>query len=164
MQRRDAQSAALVTGAGALVRVPHPARFALHKLVVATSRPAAMQAKRDKDLRQAAQLIEVLAEDRPGDLARARRAADARGERWGRALRSAVTACGASPKPPRMPWMQPRAVRSRDVGAARPSALVAELAATAGRHRRPARWRASEGADGNRRRLGPVDLLRRGRH
>ncbi len=63
------QPAALVAGSGILVNVPSPARFALHKLLVACSRPATQQAKSNKDLDQAAQLIEVLSEDRPGDLA-----------------------------------------------------------------------------------------------
>ncbi|MBX3028299.1 hypothetical protein KF840_25695 [bacterium] len=63
------QQAALVAGSGILVNVPTPARFALHKLAVACSRSAAWQTKRGKDLDQAARLIGVLAEDRPGDLA-----------------------------------------------------------------------------------------------
>jgi hypothetical protein len=67
----DPQQAALPAGGGILVNVPHPARFALHKLVVARSRPLTQQAKSGKDLDQAAQLIAVLAEDRPGDLAMA---------------------------------------------------------------------------------------------
>jgi len=49
--------------------VPSPARFALHKLLVSRTRAATQQAKSGKDLDQAARLIEVLAEDRPGDLA-----------------------------------------------------------------------------------------------
>jgi hypothetical protein len=62
--------------------VPQPARFALHKLLVARSRPAVFQTKGDKDLRQAAFLIEVLGEDRPGDLGLALEALRARGRDW----------------------------------------------------------------------------------
>lgn len=65
----DPQPGALPAGSGILVNVPPPARFALHKLAVARSRPPTQQAKSGKDLDQAAQLIAVLAEDRPGDLA-----------------------------------------------------------------------------------------------
>jgi hypothetical protein len=79
-------SAAVIDGAGVLVHVPDPARFALHKLIVARRRPPTWQAKRDKDLRQAAQLVELLAEDRPGDLAAARAAITARGAGWKKAL------------------------------------------------------------------------------
>ena len=39
-----------------------PARFAFHKLLVATLRPAAFQAKAEKDIVQAAQVLEVLVE------------------------------------------------------------------------------------------------------
>lgn len=65
----EPQQAALVAGSGILVNVPPPARFALHKLAVARSRTATQQAKSGKDLAQAALLVSVLAEDRPGDLA-----------------------------------------------------------------------------------------------
>lgn len=65
----EPQDAALVASGGILVNVPVPARFALHKLLVARSRPAAQQSKSDKDLDQAAQVIQILSEDRPGDLA-----------------------------------------------------------------------------------------------
>lgn len=65
----DSEDAALVAGSGVLVRVPHPARFALHKLSLARARAAAQQTKSDKDLDQAAQLIQLLSEERPGDLA-----------------------------------------------------------------------------------------------
>ena len=54
-----------------LVNLPDPARFALHKLWVSTKRPATFQAKATKDLAQAEQLIEILADDRPPDLAAA---------------------------------------------------------------------------------------------
>jgi hypothetical protein len=67
----EPQQGALVAGSGILVNVPLPARFALHKLAVARSRSATQQAKSGKDLDQASQLISVLAEDRPGDLAMA---------------------------------------------------------------------------------------------
>ena len=78
----DAQHAAVIDGGGVLVQVPQPARFALHKLLVARSRPAVFQTKADKDLRQAGHLIEVLSEDRPGDLALALEALEARGQNW----------------------------------------------------------------------------------
>lgn len=60
--------AAIVAGTGVLVNIPDPARFALHKLIVAGERPAAMGVKREKDLDQASQVFGVLTEDRPGDI------------------------------------------------------------------------------------------------
>ena len=60
--------AVLVAGSGILVNVPDPARFALHKLWISQRRPVSEQTKAAKDLRQAGDLLEVLLEDRPGDL------------------------------------------------------------------------------------------------
>ncbi len=62
------ERALLIDGGAALVNVPAPARFAFHKLLVAPLRPAAFQAKAEKDVVQAAQVLEVLVDARPGDL------------------------------------------------------------------------------------------------
>lgn len=80
------QPAAIVNGGGVLVTVPHPARFAVLKLLVAQDRKSAFQTKTDKDVAQAAQLMEALEELRPGDVSVAWRAARARGKRWATAL------------------------------------------------------------------------------
>jgi hypothetical protein len=69
--------------AGVLVQVPRPERFAIHKLIVADRRrdgPDALRARKDRE--QAAFLIDVLAEDRPEDLAEAHATARAAGPRW----------------------------------------------------------------------------------
>jgi len=57
-----------VGGAGILVNVPDPARFAFHKLWISGRRPVSEQTKAAKDLRQAGAVLEVLLEDRPTDL------------------------------------------------------------------------------------------------
>lgn len=64
----NAQAAVMLAKGGALVNVPDPGRFALHKLVVSTRRPSAMASKADKDVAQAAMLIEALIEDHPAIL------------------------------------------------------------------------------------------------
>lgn len=57
----DLQQAALVANAGAvLANVPHPARYALHKLIIAGERTATARTKADKDLRQSAALLKAL--------------------------------------------------------------------------------------------------------
>ena len=84
----DAQPAALVNGGAVLVNVPSPARFALHKLLVATDRPSALHSKVDKDFAQAALLVDTLEEDRPGDLAAAWKAMRGRG--WAKRVRDAA--------------------------------------------------------------------------
>ena len=64
----DAQPAVIVAKAGLLVNVPAPARYALHKLVLAERRIAAFHTKTKKNIWQARQLLDVLLRDRPGDL------------------------------------------------------------------------------------------------
>jgi hypothetical protein len=64
----DSQPSGVVNGGGVLVTVPNPARYAFHKLLISRLPPVTDHAKAEKDLHQAAQLIEVLASDRPGDL------------------------------------------------------------------------------------------------
>ncbi len=64
----DNQPACVPVGSGLLIRIPDPARFALHKLVVSQRRPAALAAKSRKDMEQAAGVLEVLKGLRPGDI------------------------------------------------------------------------------------------------
>jgi hypothetical protein len=71
----------LVGGDGVLVNVPSPARFAIHKLVVSQRRPAAFASKARKDIAQAAEVLDVLFADRPGDVPVAIAAFEAHGER-----------------------------------------------------------------------------------
>jgi hypothetical protein len=57
----DVQQAVVFNGAGvALVNVPHPARYALHKLIVAGERPVSRAVKSNKDVQQAAALLSLL--------------------------------------------------------------------------------------------------------
>ena len=78
----NSQPAAVPFGAGLLVRVPDPARFALHKLAVSQRRQAAFAAKSRKDIAQAAAVLEVLNDLRPGDVIAAGEAARLQGERF----------------------------------------------------------------------------------
>lgn len=59
------------------VTLPDPGRYAVHKIVISQERPAAFAAKSEKDLAQACQLVEALAETRPEDLFAAARAMQA---------------------------------------------------------------------------------------
>ena len=68
---------------GLLVQVARPERYAIHKLIVADRRQAGTdRQKARKDLLQAELLCQVLAEDRPQDLADAYDDALARGPKW----------------------------------------------------------------------------------
>jgi hypothetical protein len=64
----DPVQAVVVSGAGVLVDVPTPARFAIHKLWISRRRPVSEQTKVAKDLRQAGDLLDLLLEDRPEDI------------------------------------------------------------------------------------------------
>lgn len=72
--------------AGVLVNVPQPARYAVHKLIVAVRRHSNATAKARKDIDQAAALIRVLATDRPDELEEAYQEAQGRGQSWQEAL------------------------------------------------------------------------------
>ena len=71
---------------GVLVNVPDPARFAVHKLVLVSRRGRDDREKSVKDLIQARTLIDLLAEDRPDDIAAAYEDARSRGPSWRAAL------------------------------------------------------------------------------
>jgi hypothetical protein len=74
--------AAVINGGGILLNIPDPARYAIHKLLVAGDRPVSSSVKSLKDLFQASQLIKVLVQDRPGDLPMAVEVLLSRGKRW----------------------------------------------------------------------------------
>ena len=75
------QAAALYRS-GILINVPQPARYAVHKLIVATRRASSAAVKATKDIEQSAALIRVLAEDRPDELEDAFVEARERGPAW----------------------------------------------------------------------------------
>ncbi|MHB8679699.1 MAG: GSU2403 family nucleotidyltransferase fold protein [Rudaea sp.] len=82
------QAAALSASSAVLVNAPNPARFALHKLIVAGERPLAKAAKSNKDLMQAAALLSVLREHAGNSIGEAWDDLIARGPGWrARALR-----------------------------------------------------------------------------
>ncbi len=74
--------AAVLYRSGVLVNVPQPARYAIHKLIVATRRSATARQKSAKDIQQSAALIRILAEDRPDELVEAYHEAYGRGPSW----------------------------------------------------------------------------------
>ncbi|MDQ3511749.1 MAG: nucleotidyltransferase domain-containing protein [Pseudomonadota bacterium] len=80
---QDVQQAALLSASGAvLVSVPHPARYALHKLIVAGERPASRIAKSNKDIQQVAALLSVLREQARWQVDEAWTDLTARGPGW----------------------------------------------------------------------------------
>lgn len=83
---RDPIPAVALYRDGVLLQIPAPERFAVHKLIVAARRKSADRGKATKDRRQAAALIEALAELRPQELASAYAEAREAGPQWDKAL------------------------------------------------------------------------------
>lgn len=75
---------------GIPVKIPAPERFAVHKLIVSSVRTGTHRAKSEKDLAQAAWLIEILCEARPYELEQALGDARERGAKWRRAIDAAL--------------------------------------------------------------------------
>ncbi|MGQ0483869.1 MAG: GSU2403 family nucleotidyltransferase fold protein [Hyphomicrobiales bacterium] len=85
-------------GAGIPLRVPQPARYAIHKLIVAQKR-AHDAVKRTKDLHQAKSLIEALRHSDPWALRDAYEHAAAQGERgWRRPIDRSLKELGIEPE------------------------------------------------------------------
>jgi hypothetical protein len=87
----ESQPGAVVGGAGVLVNLPDPARFALHKLLVADVRGSAFATKARKDLLQSEALLRALLTDRPEDVRAAWSALAARGPGWAKHVRRSLT-------------------------------------------------------------------------
>ncbi len=86
---RDPEPAVLLHGTGIYVLVPAPARYAVHKLIVARRRQAG-NAKRGKDIQQAEALFDLLISKRPHELRAAWQEAYARGKTWRQLLGEAL--------------------------------------------------------------------------
>ena len=79
----DLRQVPLLSDEGAvLVSVPSPARYAMHKLIVAGLRDGAYRTKAAKDLRQSASLISFLAKYQPDELMEAWTDLNQRGKGW----------------------------------------------------------------------------------
>lgn len=77
------QQSPLLCGASAvLVNLPHPARYALHKLIVASLREGVFASKTNKDLQQSALLLRVLRNSRPWEVEEAWADLLSRGPSW----------------------------------------------------------------------------------
>jgi hypothetical protein len=90
----ETQPGAVLGGTGALVNVPRPGRFALHKLIVAARRGARSVSvtKAAKDRAQASALLQVLIAESPGEVTLAWKSLARRGRAWTQAVLSSVAA------------------------------------------------------------------------
>jgi len=90
----DTMEVVALYGAGVLVRVPPPVRYAVHKLIVAQHRKKTELAKKQKDLRQAKELIDVFLATDENTLQDTLDAARARGKSWKTAINASLREIG----------------------------------------------------------------------
>lgn len=86
------QAVLFAPGSAVLVNVPHPARYALHKLIVHGEREGAFAAKSTKDLHQATSLLAYYREHRPWEIDEAWADLVSRGKGWVRRAGQGVAA------------------------------------------------------------------------
>lgn len=90
---QDVQQAAMLASGGvAVVNVPHPARYAMHKLLVAGERPTSRAVKSNKDIRQAAALLLWLKDSGEAQVQEAWNDIRQRGSGWLSRLKQGQTA------------------------------------------------------------------------
>jgi hypothetical protein len=104
----NVQQTVLLAGDSAtLVNVPHPARYALHKLIVAGEREGAFLSKANKDLMQSGLLLSALKESRPWEVEGAWEDLVSRGKGWSlRAQRGLVAVSRLFPDESFSEWLK----------------------------------------------------------
>jgi len=90
-------------GSGVRVRVPTPMRYAIHKLIVAQQRGATELAKKQKDLRQAKELLAILIEAEEDTLQECLDEARDRGRAWKTAINASLREIGLEARQGRLP-------------------------------------------------------------
>jgi hypothetical protein len=92
----DSVPAVMLAGTPCLVNVPHPARYALHKLILSQERDVTATDKKAKDQRQANLIVDLLKQERPGDLALALENLEGRGRSWVKKINAGCKEAGIS--------------------------------------------------------------------
>lgn len=75
-----------------LINIPQPVRYAMHKLIVSQVRDITSEAKRQKDLYQAHQILSILRENRPFDIQPAWDNLIIRGPKWSKYAEAGLAA------------------------------------------------------------------------
>ena len=107
----DTMDVVALYGTGVLVRVPTPLRYAVHKLIVAQQRKPTDLAKKQKDLRQAKELLDVFLETDENGLQDCLDEARDRGRSWKAAINASLKEIGRDARQGRLPL--PVAARSK---------------------------------------------------
>lgn len=103
----DTMDVVALYGSGVLVRVPTPVRYAVHKLIVAQQRKTTEVAKKQKDLRQARELIDILLETDETALQDCLDEARDRGRSWKTAINASLKEIGRAARQGRLPLPKP---------------------------------------------------------
>ena len=103
-------------GSGVLVRVPTPTKFAIHKLIVAQRRNRTETAKKQKDLRQARELIDIFLEMDESALQDALDDARERGKAWKSAINASLREIGRETRQGRLPLPVARPAPKKSAG------------------------------------------------
>ena len=90
-------------GSGVLVSVPTPLRFAVHKLLVAQRRKSTEVAKKQKDLRQALELIDIYLQIDETALQNELDAARSTGKSWQTAINASLKEIGRAARQGHLP-------------------------------------------------------------
>lgn len=93
---QDPINAVMLAGTPCLVKVPQPARYALHKLIISQEREQTAADKKRKDIAQAVNMIALLKEERPGDIDLAREDLERHGASWVKRLEKGCRDAGIS--------------------------------------------------------------------
>ena len=90
-------------GTGVLVRVPPPLRYAMHKLLIAQERRGTTLAKKQKDLNQARDLLDIYLETDADALEEALEDARGRGPSWKKNINASLKEIGRDTRQGRLP-------------------------------------------------------------
>lgn len=102
----DTVEVAALYGPGVLVRVPSPTRYAIHKLIVAQQRKR-LDPKKQKDLRQASELIDILIEVDDAAFQDELDAARKRGKAWKSPINASLEEIGRDIRQGHLPLARP---------------------------------------------------------
>jgi hypothetical protein len=99
----EAMETVALYGAGVLVRVPPPLRYAVHKLLIAQERQGKFAAKKKKDLDQARDLLDIFLQTDEQSLQSALDDARSRGKAWKTAINASLREIGRDTRQGHLP-------------------------------------------------------------
>lgn len=117
----ESMEAVALYGTGVLVRVPPPMRYAVHKLLIAQERRGLTLAKKQKDLSQARDLLDIYLETDSDGLQDALDDARARGPSWKKNINASLKEIDRTGRQPRLPVSLPAVSKAKHKPAAKAS-------------------------------------------